>query len=161
MADEMTREQMRDEYLSRVAALFDQAKAWTTQFDPKATFAEKRISIKEEPVADYEATVLVITRPDCKPVSLVPRGCWIIGAAGRVDMKSDLGTETLVYVLDGGPAIQFTLRTENGKILEEGKPRPFYKDVKKGWSLIQNRQLGMLPTLDADLFCRLLEVLGR
>ena len=160
MADERTHEQMRDEYLSRVASLFNQAKEWTAQFDPEATFPQEEIiTIKEEPVDAYKANVLVISRPDRKPVRLIPRGCWIIGAQGRVDMKSDLGTETLVYVLDGGPTIQW--QTENGKVLEEGKPRPFSKDVKEGWALIQNRQLGMFPSLDAYLFGRLLEVLGR
>jgi len=161
MANEISPEQTRDEYLSRVEMLYNHAKEWTRQFDPEAKFTEESISIKEEPVDAYLANVLVISRLDRKPVRLIPRGCWIIGAKGRVDMKSDLGTETLVYALDGGPSIRFDLRTENGNILEEGKPRSFFKDVKEGWAFLQNRQLGMLPLLDADLFCRLLEVLGR
>lgn len=161
MVNELTPEQMRDEYLERVAALFLLVKEWTGQFDSKATFREESITLKEEPVAAYSVNVLIISRPDRKTIRLLPRGCWIIGAQGRVDMKSDLGTETLVYVLDGGPSIRFDLQTENGKILEKGPARPFYQNVKEGWALIQNRQLGMLPLLDKALFCRLLEVLGR
>ena len=154
-------EQMRDEYLSRVTEFFNQAREWTSNFDAEATITEEDITIKEEPVGEYPAKVLAIIRPDRKTVRLLPRGCWIIGAEGRVDMKSDLGTETLVYTLERGPAIRLDLQTENGKILESGKPCPLAKDIAEGWALIQNRQLGMLPALDASLFCRLLEVLGQ
>lgn len=161
MSTKTSREQLRDEYLSRVAALYKQAKRWIKEFDPKTQVIEESITIKEEPVEPYQAKVLVINRPAYKAVRLIPRGRWIIGAEGRVDMKSDLGTETLVYVSKGEPAIRIDVLTENGKILEEGKPRPRAKDVAEGWVFVQNRQIGMLPSLDADLFRRLLEVLGR
>ena len=161
MPNEKSSEQRRDEYLSRVAALFNHAREWTRGFDPEATFTEESVTIKEEPVAAYQANVLVISRPGYKTVRLIPRGCWIIGAEGRVDMKSDLGTETLVYDSEGGPTIRIDLLTENGKVLPEGNPRPLANDVAEGWTFIQNRQLGMRPSFDADLFRRLLEVLGR
>lgn len=160
MAVEKTNEEMRDEYLSRVSTLFEQAKLWTGKFDPEATFLKETIEIKEEPVGSYQTNVLVINRPDREPIRLLPRGYRIIGAEGRVDLKSALGTETLVYVLEGGPAIRFSMETENGKILDED-PVPVIEEVSEGWALIQNRLLGMLPKLDITLFCRLLEVLGR
>jgi hypothetical protein len=161
VGNERGREELRDEYLSRVDTLFQQAKAWATQCDADATFSEEEIDIREEPVGQYRAPVLVISRPNRKRIRLIPRGCWILGAQGRVDMKSDLGTETLVYVLEAGPSIRFDIMTENGEILEEGRSHSFFKDVTPGWALIQNRQLGMLPTLDGALFARLLEVLGQ
>ncbi len=154
-------EQMRDEYLSRVSILYDRARHWIHSFDPQARVAEEPVTIEEEPVEPYEAKTLIIDRPDYKTVRLIPRGRWIIGAEGRVDMKSDLGTETLVYVSEGGPVITIDELTENGRILERKEPHPLAKDVAEGWVFLQNRQLGMLPTLDADLFHRLLEVLGR
>jgi hypothetical protein len=161
MSNATTREQMRDEYLKRIDDLYAQARGWIAGFDPNAEISEELITLNEEPVEPYEAKILVIKRPTYKTVQLIPRGRWIIGAEGRVDMKSDLGTETLVYVSEGGPAIKIDVLTENGKVLEEGKPRPTAKDVAEGWVFVQNRQIGMLPSLDADLFHRLLEVLGR
>lgn len=161
MSNAMTREQMRDKYLARVEILYDQVRKWINGFDPKAEIAEENISLHEEPVEPYQAKVLVVKRPAYKTVRMIPRGRWIIGAEGRVDMKSDLGTETLVYVSEGGPAIKIDVLTENGKVLEEGKPRRIAKNVAEGWVFVQNRQIGMLPSLDADLFHRLLEVLGR
>ena len=152
---------MRDEYLSHVMALYKQATNWIEGFDPKAQIAKESITIKEEPVDPYQAKVLVIDRPNYKTIRLIPRGRWIIGAEGRVDMKSNLGTETLVYVSEGGPAIRIDELTENGKVLKEGKSHPLAKDVAEGWVFVQNRQIGMLPSLDATLFHRLLEVLGR
>ena len=161
MSNKTSREQMRDEYLSRVASLYKQAKNWIEGFDPKAQITEESITIKEEPVNPYQAKVLVINRPTYKTIRLIPRGRWIIGAEGRVDMKSDLGTETLVYVSKVAQPIRIDDLTENGKILKEGKSRPLAKDVAEGWVFIQNRQIGMLPLLDAALLRRLLEVLGR
>lgn len=161
MTHKTSHAQLRDEYLSRVASLYEQAKKWIEDFDPKAHVTVESILIKEEPVEPYQAKVLVINRPTYKTVRLIPRGRWIIGAEGRVDIKSDLGTETLVYASEGGPAIRIDVLTENGKILERAKSRSLAGDVAEGWVFVQNRQVGMLPTLDANLFCRLLEVLGR
>lgn len=161
MVNEKTREQMLDEYLMRVDDLYTQVRKWIGGFDSNAEVTEEAITLREEPVEPYQAKVLVISRDNYKPVRLIPRGCWIIGAEGRVDLKSDLGTETLVYVSEGGPATRIDAITENGKVLEEGKPRSIGDDVAEGWVFVQNRQIGMLPSLDANLFRRLLEALGR
>jgi hypothetical protein len=156
-----THEQVRDEYLEHVAALYSRVREWLRGFAPDAQIETERITLREEPIEPYPAEILVINRPHYKTVRLIPRGRWIIGAEGRVDMKSDLGTETLVYVTDGGPAIKFETLTENGKVLDRGEHRLAPEDVAEGWVFLQNRQMGMLPVVDADLFYRLLEVLGR
>ncbi|MEW6237653.1 MAG: hypothetical protein AB1656_19895 [Candidatus Omnitrophota bacterium] len=161
MNHETNPEHLRDEYLSRLNELYSKVDDWVRDIVPKADIEEERITIKEEPIDAYQAKVLVIKRPNRKTVRLIPRGRWIIGAEGRVDMKSDLGTETLIYVSEGAPTIRIDLLTENGKILEERESHPYLTDIVKGWVFLQNRQLGMLPSLNADLFYRLIEVLGR
>jgi len=161
MSNEIIPEQLRDEYLSRLDELYDKAKKWILEIKPKAEIEEESITIKEEPVDAYQVKVLVIKRPDRKTVRMIPRGRWIIGAEGRVDMKSDLGTETLIYITEDAPTIQINLLTENDKILEKSDSYPYSTDIVKGWVFLQNRQLGILPVLDAELFYRLLEVLGR
>ena len=152
--------QMRDEYLRRVDNLYGQAREWVAGFDPKAEITEETITVNEEPVEPYPATVLVISRPGYKTIRMIPRGRWILGAEGRIDMKSDLGTETLLSVSEDGPTFRIDELTESGKVLQKG-PRPMAREVAEGWVFVQNRQIGMLPSLDADLFHRLLEVLGR
>ena len=154
-------EQMRDEYLLRVEGLYAQAREWIRDLDSNAQIEEESVTLREEPVDPYLAKSLVVKRPEYKTVRLIPRGRWIIGAEGRVDMKSDLGTETFVYVSEGGSAVKIDVLTENGKVLEQGKLRSVAKDVGEGWVFVQNRQIGILPALDGDLFHRLLEVLGR
>ncbi|MDQ1257191.1 MAG: hypothetical protein QG656_1793, partial [Candidatus Hydrogenedentes bacterium] len=66
-----------------------------------------------------------------------------------------------VYDPEGGPTVRIDLLTENGKVLPEENPQRSTNDVAEGWTFIQNRQLRMRPSFDADLFRRLLEVLGR
>ena len=161
MNNAATSEQMRDEFLNRVDELYTQVRKWIAEYDPNAEFSDEDVMLNEEPVAPYQAKILVIKRPAYKPVRLIPRGRWIIGAEGRVDMKSDLGTETLVYVSEGGPTIKIDMITENGKVIEKSTIQPIGYDVARGWVFIQNRQIGMLPSLDADLFFLLLEVLGK
>ena len=161
MRNTVDAKKMRDEYLERVENLYAKARKWIDGFAPKAEVSQEVTTLHEEPVEPYSANVLKIERPDYKTVHLIPRGRWIIGAEGRVDMKSSLGTETLVYVSDGGDSIKIDSLTENGKVLKEEGPEYNAKDVAEGWVFIQNRRLGMLPSLDADLFHRLLEVLGR
>ena len=159
MIAEATPKQRRDEYLSRVSALFERARRWTATIDEKAQFSEEDITIIEEPVGAYPAKVLAIARPGRKTVRLIPCGCLIIGAEGRVDLKSDLGTETLVYTTEEGPPLSIDALTENGKVLAEIPLRE--EEVAKGWFFLQNRQLGIMPSLDIRLFHRLLEVLGQ
>ena len=162
MSNATSCEQMRDEYLARVTSLFGHLRKWIKVIDPEAELGEESIAIKEEPVASYEAQVLVIHRPSRKTVRLIPRGCWIIGAEGRVDMESDLGTETLIYTSESGVGIRIDELTENGGRLERAKPHSAaQQEVAEGWYFMQNRQIGLIPTLDANLFHRLLEVLGR
>ena len=161
MCDDNASAQMRDEYLKRVDDLFSQSRAWIAETDPEAEVTQEEIEISEEPVGSYHAKVLVIKRHGYKTVSLIPRGRWIIGAEGRVDMKSDLGTETLVYVAEGGSRVRINALTENGKILKQGRSQLIESDVADGWVFVQNRQVRFLPSLDDDLFHRLLEVLGR
>jgi hypothetical protein len=160
MSDMLSREKMRDEFLDRIDRLYEQVRKWILNFDSKAEITEESLKLVEEPVGSYLAHALIIKRSDRKTVSLIPRGRWIIGAEGRVDIKSDLGTETLVYVLDGGPAITINMLTENGKVLAT-KQRSIAKNLVEGWVFVQNRQIGLLPSLDENLFCQLLEVLGQ
>ncbi|MFH1742010.1 MAG: hypothetical protein ABIH23_23660 [bacterium] len=152
-------EQLRNEYLQRVSNLFDKVRQWVSEFDPNATFQEEETTIREVPIEPYEVHCLVIDRPGYKQVRLIPRGCQIIGAEGRVDMKSDLGTETLVYVWEGGPHIVSKILSQNGEVLHETS-RAFVEDVTEGWVHLENRQSGPLPALDANLFRHLMEVLS-
>jgi len=161
MATATTTEQQRDEYLRRVGDLYETIIEWLKALDPRATISTENVTITEEAVSPYEAKSLLIQRPGRKPVRLIPRGRWIIGAEGRVDLKSDLGSETLVYVAEGGPQITIQEISESGRILEPGKLKPIAQDVAEGWVYVQNRRLGIFPSLDADLFYRLLEVLSR
>ncbi len=154
-------EQMRDKYLSRVDEFYAKVRKRIVELDPSAEFSKEVVTLNEELVAPYQARILIINRPTYKPVRLIPRRAWFIGAKGCVDMKSDLGIETLVYVSEGGPAIRIDMFAENGKILKKSEIHPIENDVAKGWVFVQNRQIGMLPSLDADLLYRLLEVLGK
>lgn len=161
MSVDTSSETLRDQYLARIENLYSTVREWIQAANPGAKLTEELLQISEEPVEPYKAKVLVIERPGFKTVRLIPRGCWIIGAEGRVDMKSDLGTETLVYVSDGGPVVRIEMLTDGGKILPIDEKRLLGGAIAEGWVFLQNRQLGITPVLDQLLFQYLLDVLGR
>ncbi|MCX7044976.1 MAG: hypothetical protein NTX50_05740, partial [Candidatus Sumerlaeota bacterium] len=82
-----------------------------------------------------------------------------LGAEGRVDIQSDLGSETLLY-LEGEPLISIREITEKGTRLGKAASQPSCEDFAQGWVYLQNSSVGLSPSLDEDLFHRLLEVLS-
>ena len=160
MTTTVTPEHSRDEYLARLSSLYRKVREWLKDSDPQARVDEEDTTISEEPGEPYRVKSLVIQRSGYKTVRLIPRGRWIIGAEGRVDVESDLGSETLLY--EGGPIVDIREITESGLRLGRGNWNPLKdEEVAEGWVFLQNRDVGLRPTLSIDLFFRLLEVLGR
>ncbi len=145
-------------FLERVDALYEKIKQWLMAIDSSITVTEEDITIEEQPGESYSARVLIVNRPGYETIRFVPKGRWIIGAEGRVDVQSRLGTEALVYVSDAGPVFRAEILTEGGKVL--GHESPLAGEVAEGWVFVQNRQLGIFPSLDAFLLERLIEILG-
>ena len=152
--------ELRNEYLARVADLYAKVKQWMGNIDPSAQLTEENITIQEDPVGKYSAQSMWIDCPSRKRIQLIPRGRWILGAEGRVDIKSDLGMETLVYV-EGELFISIREISDRGTHIGRASSQPLFEDIAQGWVYLQNSSVGLMPSLDEDLFHRLWEVLSR
>src|SRR6266704_745308 len=94
-------------YLQRVDQLYTDVRNWITALEPNAQFIETEIELVEGATGPYKAKNLEIARPGRPALHLIPRGRYMVGAEGRVDVRSRLGWEILVWVKAGGPALGF------------------------------------------------------
>ena len=140
-----------DAYLRRVDQLFADVRNWMTALEPDAQFTETRIDLVEEATGPYKAKSLDIARPGRPALRLVPRGRYMIGAEGRVDVRSRLGSEILVWVRAGGPAVGFRASPRVGEPPEELSGRAMFPGIAEGWAW-SDEDRGELRHLDQAIF---------
>ena len=131
-----------DQYLSRLDDLYASVKDWLLVCEPQARLRETTVELAEKLTGPYKAKSLEIGRPGKTAVRLVPRGMFMVGAHGRVDARSRLGREILVWVETGGPHIHMHVK-EGDRTLEQ-VTRPLYTKVEEGWAWADEQRLSLL-----------------
>ena len=121
-------------YLQRVRQLYDDVRGWMTALEPNSQFSETEIELDEEATGPYKAKRLEIARTGRPALRFGPRGRYMVGAEGRVDVQSDLGRETLVWVGAGGPAVGFRFSPGSGEAPEELTGPPMFPGIAEGWA---------------------------
>ncbi|MCG3197981.1 MAG: hypothetical protein HUU16_11615 [Candidatus Omnitrophica bacterium] len=145
-------------YLERLEDLYSKVVAWVREMNSEAEFLRVPRTIREGDF-QYEADILEVCIPGMGKFSLVPRGCRILGAEGRVDLEGPGGSEALVLREESGSPLTFKEITETGRVIPRESAVP--SDHVEGWHFVQNTAIGYLPVLDKDLFIRLLAVLSK
>lgn len=89
-----------EEWITRVKDLYTQIAEWTAPIEGLRLVQDRTIEMSEElmqkfAVPDRELPVLDIVRGDEPVVSFVPRGLWLIGSWGRIDIITRSGTHIL------------------------------------------------------------------
>jgi hypothetical protein len=138
-------------YLQRVVALYGEVREWMTALEADAQFSETVVELVEEATGPYKAKSLEISRKGKPAIRLIPRGRYMIGAEGRVDIRSRLGRETVVWVEAGGPAVGFRFSPGGGPAPEELSGRPMFPGIEKGWAWADDHRKG-LEHLDFAVF---------
>ena len=138
-------------YLQRIDQLYGDVRDWMSALEPNAKFSETQVDLDEEATGPYETKSLEIARPGRPAIRLVPRGRYMIGAEGRVDVLSRLGRETLVWVRAGGPAVGFRFAPGNGRVPEELSGPPMFPGLAEGWAW-SDEDRGELLHLDMGVF---------
>jgi hypothetical protein len=138
-------------YLQRVDQLYSDVRNWMTALEPNAQFSETQIELVEEATGRYQAKSLEIARPGRPALRLIPRGRYMVGAEGSVDVRSRLGREILVWVRAGGPAVGFRFSAGSGDAPEELSGRPMFPGIAEGWAW-SDEDRGELQHLDQDVF---------
>lgn len=137
-------------YAARLSSLYEQIESWVIELEPDASFSRTAVELIEAASGPYQVDSLDVGRRAGPALRFVPRGMYLIGSEGRVEARSRLGSETLVWVAAGGPGIAFRI-TSGGKTLEKMTGRPLFPDVPEGWAWVDPARRGLIH-LDREVF---------
>jgi hypothetical protein len=133
-------------YQKRPAELFKQIREWLK--GARIRLKETQISINKGSPDSYKAKALELVDGGKLIVKITPAGFRIIGAEGRVDFVGTLDTQSIVYLMNGGPTVP-AASAANGAVRE----RPLYSGVRgSGWYWIESARLGKARRLARQLF---------
>ena len=138
-------------YLQRIDQLYAAVRNWMTALEPDASFSETATELVEEATGRYKAKSLEVARKGRPALRLIPRGRYMVGAEGRVDVRSRLGREILVWVRSGGPALGFRFSPGTGEAPDELSGRAMFPGIAEGWAWADEDR-GELQHLDPAVF---------
>ena len=121
-----------DQYRVHLNELYGEVRRWVGNRYANATFSETKVNLSEEATGLYEALSLGVAVPGRPAVRLVPRGIFMVGAHGRVDARSRLGREVLVWLEPGGPSLRISTRPADE--VEHVITQPLFPNVPEGWA---------------------------
>ena len=95
-----------EDWVCRVSALYDDIRAWLgnrrdLHFEQSRAVTMSEEMMQEFAVTDRDIPVLDVLNVDQVIASFVPRGLWMIGSWGRIDVITRNGTQMLIAL--GGP----------------------------------------------------------
>jgi len=148
-----------DDYRHRVDSLYGNVRDWIVARLPGAVFHNTRVQMNEEATGPYELESLDVSLAGLPAVRFVPRGIFMVGARGRVDVRSRLGRQTLVWLEAGGPALTATVNP--GQETETVISRPLFRNAAEGWSWSDPKRTEVLPLSPDVLWDHVLNPLTR
>jgi hypothetical protein len=125
-------EQEIRQYVDRLENLYANIKSWIRSRAPEAKLNTTDIELVEDQTAPYRAASMELVLPGKNSIRFIPRGIYMVGARGRVDVRSRLGSEILVWVEPALPVV--SSGEENGGIARGRISRPLYSGIAEGWA---------------------------
>ena len=125
-------------YKQRLEQLYDLVERAVKRINQEAKIVRNtQIEINEQLTGPYSVPSLEVSIPGNPGIRLIPKGIYNIGARGRVDARSRLSTQILVWVEDGGPSM--TTNVREGETEFESASRPVFTGVPEGWAWTDNQ----------------------
>lgn len=141
-------------YKSRLDELYQLIETAAVSIDPGTKVGRTNVQIDEQLTGAYTVRSLEVSIPGKPGIRLVPKGIYNIGARGRVDARSRLSTQTLVWVEAGGPMLQRDV-LENGNEIESAT-QPLFAGVPQGWAWTDDRRVELVPLTERTFIDRVL-----
>ncbi|MCL2193413.1 MAG: hypothetical protein FWB78_08465 [Treponema sp.] len=143
------------EWKDFLKSLFSEMEGWIKSYVDKGLIkiSTKKYPLYEEFYGEYEVDAIVLTFKE-KAVYFEPIGTMLVGAKGRVDVKSEYGTRSLILVDkdSDGPNIKinvFTSERERKEHEEKVKPK---KEISWDWKILDNKDRIKYIKLNEDSF---------
>lgn len=146
-------------YIRRLDELYGEIRTWVVGRYPGAGFGRTPVELAEEATGPYRAESLDVALPGLSALRFIPRGIFMVGARGRVDVRSRFGREILVWLEAEGPSLCTTENPDHEP--ENVISQPIFHDVREGWAWSDSKRGQVLP-LDGEVFWeRILRPLSR
>ncbi len=119
-----------EDWVQRISGLYQNIRTWLS-YQPSFRFEEDRTVIMSEEVmqefavSDRDLPILDVLTGEQVILSLVPRGLWLIGSWGRIDVITSDRTRILVAVRDKDGNFEWRLASEN----DRRRAVPFDRDA--------------------------------
>ena len=131
------------QYERRINDLYDLVEKAVRRIDQATKVVRTSpVQINEQLTGPYTVPSLEVSIPGKPGIRLVPKGIYIIGARGRVDARSRLGTQVLVWAEAGGPALKIAV--SEGDEAVESSTRPIFSGVPEGWAWTDNLKVNLV-----------------
>ena len=119
----------------------------------------EKIDIKknEEMSGNYDTVQYNFTIDNDLKFSLEPYGIWIVGARGRLDLKSKIGSEKLVYLSEGGLAIKTETKDLKNNIISSPTKKLYSGIDAEGWYILPDSPYDKPRKFDENIVEPLLE----
>lgn len=115
--------QVKEDWIIRLGDLVNNVTKWLEPYKENIGLEPRVVQLTEEMIGSYQAPMLVITIGH-NVVSLEPVGRFLIGVAGRVDIKGPKGIARLLVVPkdSSGPRIQVKVAAQGQTTSTAGIP---------------------------------------
>ena len=114
------------------------------------------ITNQEEPSGSYQTVRYDIVIDADLELSLIPYGIWLIGAHGRIDVKGPSGTEKLIYLEPGAPAVRVEV-SSGARHMESHTHSAFQNVEEEGWYWYDDSSYRRVSKLNREVAEAMLE----
>lgn len=122
----------------------------TVEVDSSSTTNQEGLS------GSYQTTRYDIEVDGDLELTLLPYGIWLVGAHGRIDVKGPSGTEKLIYLKPGGPAVRVEV-SSGGRDLESHTHSTFQNVDEEGWCWYDDSSYRRVAKLNKEVVEAILE----
>lgn len=123
---------------------------WLKEEGHNVDVSEEKIVNNEESSGQYDTFRYTITIDEKIKLCLVPYGIWIVAARGRVDILGPSGSEKLIYLYKGGPAV--TIEMQSGSHVEKTTHQQFENIDEEGWYWYDDSTIRKMTKLSKEIF---------
>ena len=152
-----------DTWKQNVVSFYMDIKKWLQPLTEKGLvdISERAIPVVEE-LAAYDTTQLVIKFPTSnRVIELVPKGTYIIGANGRIDLEAGIGKPIKFLLMDekaesANDLIQINISSGN----ENAPAKNSARKIKFKWKIVPDDiSRGKFEPLTEDVFANIIKQL--
>ncbi|MCD4656973.1 MAG: hypothetical protein K8S87_05455 [Planctomycetes bacterium] len=144
-----------NKFNTRLEELYAQIKLWLKEENIDFTEKTTEIELDESFSGKYKCFTQNIKIDDNLSISFVPSGIRVIGTEGKVELRGESGSESLVYLKEQTRYFTTEKLNELKKKTKNRSENPIHRI--EGWHWLNDSITGKKPLFNKDIFFALIE----